>query len=334
MNQKPEAPTTPPPALIGSLRTGFDAVATHIGLILFPVFLDIFLWMGPHFSIKTLLQPIIQSMGSMPGLDTPDMADLLTATRQMWQTIADQLNLAAATRTFPIGIPSLMSGVFPLRTPFGNPLVVSVTSGGLALGWWLVFVAFGLVAGGIYFSLVAKATYPQVTSEIPVNVTWQVSQSILLAVLWVLLFLMAIIPSVFVVTLLAMFSMTLAQIALMVISVLLIWALVPLLFSPHGIFIYKQNAVNSIFTSTRVVRYVLPGTGLFWLTVLVISQGLDMLWQVPTADSWFTLVGIAGHAFITTSLLAASFVYYHDAVQWVRITLQRAIPQSEKLSKI
>jgi hypothetical protein len=35
------------------------------------------------------------------------------------------------------------------------------------------------------------------------------------------------------------------------------------------------------------------------------------------------LVGIAGHAFITTALLAASFVYYRDMNVWLQTVLER-----------
>jgi len=35
------------------------------------------------------------------------------------------------------------------------------------------------------------------------------------------------------------------------------------------------------------------------------------------------LVGVVGHAFITTSLLAASFIYYRDMNAWLAIALER-----------
>jgi len=56
---------------------------------------------------------------------------------------------------------------------------------------------------------------------------------------------------------------------------------------------------------------------------LVISEGLNILWNMPPADSWLVLVGIAGHAFISASLLAASFVYYRDALTWIQKVIQK-----------
>jgi hypothetical protein len=35
------------------------------------------------------------------------------------------------------------------------------------------------------------------------------------------------------------------------------------------------------------------------------------------------LVGIAGHAFVSTALLAASFVYYRDMNAWLQIVIEK-----------
>jgi hypothetical protein len=61
----------------------------------------------------------------------------------------------------------------------------------------------------------------------------------------------------------------------------------------------------------------LPISGFLVLILIIISEGLKLLWRVPPENSWFTLVGIVGHSFVVTSLIAASFVYYHKADQWV-----------------
>ena len=46
------------------------------------------------------------------------------------------------------------------------------------------------------------------------------------------------------------------------------------------------------------------------------------LWHAAPADSWMMGVGILGHAFISTSLLAASFIYYRDLNLWIETALQ------------
>jgi hypothetical protein len=67
----------------------------------------------------------------------------------------------------------------------------------------------------------------------------------------------------------------------------------------------------------RITNATLPTTVLFFLSIFVLTQGLDILWQIPPSSSWLSLLGIAGHAFIVSGLLSASFVYYRDADRWV-----------------
>jgi hypothetical protein len=50
---------------------------------------------------------------------------------------------------------------------------------------------------------------------------------------------------------------------------------------------------------------------------------LNYLWTIPANDSWLTLVGILGHAFIMTALLASSFVYYRDTAAWLQSVMER-----------
>ncbi len=81
----------------------------------------------------------------------------------------------------------------------------------------------------------------------------------------------------------------------------------------------------SVRQGARLVRMTLPKTSLLLLSILVISEGLDTLWRVPDEKSWLSLVGVAGHAFVSTGLLAASFIYYRDASQWVQRMIQQAL---------
>ncbi|MDD5370767.1 MAG: hypothetical protein PHQ40_16925 [Anaerolineaceae bacterium] len=321
---QPDTTQLRPPQLVSSLRGGFDAVANHISLIILPVLLDLFLWFGPHLSLKTLLLPFAQQLATFPGMETPEMKDLVTYSQDIWRTIAEQINLAGSLRTFPVGIPSLMSSQFPGVTPLGIPMVAQITSAGVAVSVWLALVFVGLSLGSAYFSRVAQTVAIDSTPQSIGEYTWMALQSVLLTVACLVVLLIIGIPAMLILSLIALFSPAIAQIGLLLLSVVLVWVMIPLAFSPHGIFMFHQNALYSMLTSVRLVRFILPGTGLFFLTIVVLSQGLDLLWQVPPPSSWLSLVAIAGHAFVTTALLAASFVYYRDAMQWVRDYLQQS----------
>jgi hypothetical protein len=69
----------------------------------------------------------------------------------------------------------------------------------------------------------------------------------------------------------------------------------------------------------------LPYSVLFALAGLVLSQGLDMLWAIPKDTSWLAVVGVIGHAFISSGIIAAAFVFYRDAEQFLQ-QKQQIIP--------
>jgi hypothetical protein len=99
--------------------------------------------------------------------------------------------------------------------------------------------------------------------------------------------------------------------------------IVPLYFWPHGIFLKQQNVFTSILSSLRMMRFTLPTSSLFVLTVFLLTFGLNFLWSIPPEDSWMTLVGILGHSFVATALLASSFVYYRDMNNWLQIAIEQ-----------
>ncbi|HVN55090.1 MAG TPA: hypothetical protein VMT46_12225 [Anaerolineaceae bacterium] len=322
MSAVPRSNQAPQPQFIAALRGGFDAIASNIALILFPVVLDLFLWLGPHFQIKPIVTRALNELASNPMFKSPQMDDILKAGGPYWMNWAEHFNIASALRTFPVGISSLMSSTQPIDSPFGEPAMISIGSGSVALGLWVLFTVIGLFLGSLYFGAVAKVIPGQ---NIPYNLGQEIGdvvQVYLLAFSLVVLLAVILIPSFILLSFLALISTTIAQIAFLFLTLLLVWILVPLIFSPHGIFIYHQNAWRSMLTSVRLVRFIVPGTGLFILSVIVLSQGLNLLWQTPPASSWLGLVGVAGHAFVTTALLAASYVYYRDANRWVQEFLQ------------
>ena len=309
-----------PPSLIASLLAGFDATTSHIALIVFPIVLDLFVWLGPHFKITTLINTFNQQLVELATSASGQPQDLLQANQDMWKFLAGRINLLMFLRTYPVGIPSLMSGRLPLDAPIGKPLVWDIRSFLAVVGIWLLLSLLGLVLGSLYFIVVADASTAGKISWQQVLKTWpRVSlNTILLTLLWCVLIVGVSIPASCILSALAFGSLTLGRLGLLLYGGILLWVIFPLLFSPHGIFVNRNNVFESVRRGVRVTRMTLPSTGLFFLIVFVLSQGMDILWRVPPENSWFTLVGLAGHAFVTTGLLASSFVYYRESDLWIQ----------------
>lgn len=249
----------------------------------------------------------------------------MSAGQESWVLLAERFNLFTALRTYPVGIPSLMVTRLPVETPIGAPIGLEINSLGFTFFFWLAITIFGLIAGTLYFSVVAQVAlvgqvqWRQVLDNLP-RASFQV---ILLALFWLVLLVLVSIPSSFLLSLAALSGNSLIQCAFFIYGGFLLWLIFPLIFSTHGIFVNKQNVLLSLKTSMRLTRLTLPTTSLFFLAAFFTSKGLDILWQAPKESSWFSLVGVAGHAFVTTGFLAASFVYYRDADRWSQSVLQQ-----------
>ena len=148
-----------------------------------------------------------------------------------------------------------------------------------------------------------------------------------------LLFLVSI-PVLTIISVFMLVSPALSQLAIFLIAFAMMWMALPVFFSPHGIFTRRENAWESIRSSMRMVRFTLPSSSLFVTSVFVLSYGMNLLWSIPDEKSWLSLVGIFGHAFITTALLAASFIYYQDVTAWLQLVLEKINPQQTSSAKI
>lgn len=340
MNARPENPGAVqlrPPQMIHSLTSGFQTVANNIHLILLPVALDLLLWFGPHLRLKALVEPFILDLIKFVRLTSPiEMRSVWDGMETLWQTFLNQFNLISVMSTFPIGVPSLMVSQSPLQTPVGAaPLYELSSTVGAALAWLALGLA-GLGLGTFYFAWIVRgcarlqaslecdeSSFPRkfngkIPPLHPRVLVWQGLQVLAIIVFLALLFIVIVIPAVFMASLLSLISPFLAQAALLFLTFSAMWFLIPLVFSPHGIFLCGFSVINAMISSAQVVRYSLPGTGLFLVSAIVLNRGLGVLWRVPTEDSWLALVGIFGHAFIATALLAASFIYYRSGLAYVQ----------------
>jgi hypothetical protein len=317
----------PPPGVIGSLRAGFDVVSSHVWLIFLPIALDVFLWLGPRLSVGDLYSSVVSSTleiiktQPLPAQNIQSFSEAAA----MVTDVLNRFNWFSWLRTFPIGISSIeafgLPKELPLQTPLGVQEVIQASSLLPWLGWTILLGLAGWILGSLYFRWVSVTALGE--EEAGIGPLRALTQTILLSVIWIGGLMMILFPLSLALALLNTINPSLGNAVLFVFLILSYWLIVPLFFMPHGIFTRKQNALYSMFTSLRMSRFTLPTSGMFVFSVFVLARGLNYLWSIPDYDSWMRLVGIAGHAFITTALLAASFVYYRDMNVWLQDVLDK-----------
>jgi hypothetical protein len=316
--------TGTPPKLFPTLIKGFNTIANHWYLILFPIVMDVILWLGPKVKVKTLLAPFVTMMTqNVLKLSPAEMQPTAQAYQTVWDQILNQFNLTSMIRTFPIGVPSIIAREFPLTSPLGPGITYEVPS----INWIFValgiFLLVGFLLGSIYFLLVSQVTSVEKSKLSLKEVFNAYLQSLVMFCLMLLLLILISVPLLMLLSILSVINLGIGQFFMMVAAFMLLWLLMPLVFAPHGVFVLKQKALPSMLISVRLVRLFLPGTGLFVMTSILISELLNKLWILPDSSSWMTMIGISGHAFIITGLLAASFIYYREGLKWMQDNLQK-----------
>ncbi len=307
----------PPVGVVDSLARGFEAVNSRLWLVLLPLTLDVFLWLGPRLSIERLLQ-------RLSGLFPADLVSDPLFQRDLQEVLAQivqaggRFNLFSSLSTTPLGLPSLMAGRTPLANPFGLMLVVPVSS--LAVyGLILLTLALtGLFLGALYFDLAAGPLRESRTSlgEWLRQVLRQWSRFLTLAVLALGAALILGIPLVLAIAFLGLLSPVLAQVIFVLAMTILLWALLYISFTPHGVVLGGQGVFSAAWDSIRMVQWNLPAAAGLFCVMVALSWGLNYVWNLPGDDSWYLLLGAAGHAYVGTGLLAASFVFYKDRRRW------------------
>ena len=303
----------PPPSVFKTLIRGFNVVASHIYLVLLPIVVDLFLWLGPHAKANSIFGPVMDLIKQNTAELPAEMATALTE-------ITSNFNLFSLLRTFPVGVYSLFSASLASDSPLPSRIVLADLTPSQIIWGVILANVVGILLGTIYFSWVSHTTLvvgekssflKQLLNVVLLNIGWTILFAILYIPVFILFFLLALIPDPF---------RTILGLVLMIPAS---WFAMFYFYSFFPIFIFRISAWGSISITWKMIRYGMPTLGWFSIIALMLSQAMDYLWRSAPATSWMTAFGIFGHAFIATGILAATFMYFIDNILWVDNTIKR-----------
>lgn len=328
---EPTTESEQPLGVIACLTLGFELAAHYPQLAILPFLLDLYLWLGPRLSLESLLERMSVLWATPP---TPDLAPAYQALDQVLTELGQQYNLFALLEPAPLlGVPALMSKHWTLLRPFGIRPTMPVANVGLVIGWTVLLTILGVGLTAFYLRQIgirigAEMEETPVNPDSLINVWW----SLLKLVLWLLLVLIGVgSPVLFVSSLLSLLSFGLSSFLITLVLSAGIFIVLHCIYAIPSMIQYRKTPLQALRESFILTRADFPGSLGMLLALLVISQGLNYVWTLPAADSWSMLVGIGGHAIVSTALIISLFIFYQERVIYLEM-LKTAYAASTKKS--
>jgi hypothetical protein len=309
--QKQEEKSTVP-GVWATLAAGFDSTAKHPWLLLLPMILDLFIWLGPRLRFQAIIEQIVANL--------PPEADALELTGQLLE-IGPYTNLFTALSVPLVGVPTMFSGLSPEKTPLVSKFI-DLTS---AAEWLVLFLAlslFGLLLTAVYYISIAKVVSDRRITEnqfaagkwlARIGTSW--IRLLGLAILFILAALIVYIPISIVGALLFLLNATLGMMVVLLAPLIIIWVAFYLSFSPPGITLKNRSLFQSVKESLQLVQTNLSSVLAIFLLILLFGAIIERLLILAENGTWLTVFNILIHAFVSTGFITAFFILYQDRAQ-------------------
>ena len=299
------------PSVLKALASGFKDMATHAYLIVIPILLDLGLLLGPRLTIEKFLTPLVK-MIQLPANMPADLATSVQDSVKALLEVAKAYSLTAWLRTIPFGTPSLMAGRISIENPLGPARVIAVENLSSLILFFMIFTVIGLLITSFYYTWNAITVYPK-NADIRASFLRKTSKLLLIPFITLVLVLILLLPVALILGISTAINPFLGSIVYFIALLVLINLLFPLLFTPHIIILENKNLVEAAKESIFVFKKSGVFASFFVVMTIFATYISDRLWQNPPDSSWMILVGIFGHAVVSTALVLASFYFFKDA---------------------
>jgi hypothetical protein len=303
--------------VIDTLSAGYGVVNRHPWLLLLPILLDLFLWLGPQLSIGRLVGrtlsrtlPLGPNGAAARMLDEAQQRDLVE--------LAEGFNLLSALAPSTLGLPSFVA-TLGVRDPLNS---VAVQSWGEALLILVGSTLGGMLLGALFYAVLAQEVREGRVSpaRVPLLAVRSWGRVLLYLLLVFGVALLFGLPIGVLAVGAATFSPALGSLVLSTVLLGIVWVGIYLYFVPDAIFLSQVGPLQAIKNSVAVVRTSFwAAVGIILLITLVLL-GMGRVWELASSSidgPWGLGLGILGNAYIASGLIAASMAFYKERIERV-----------------
>ncbi|RIK27453.1 MAG: hypothetical protein DCC52_09340 [Chloroflexi bacterium] len=321
-----------PLGIIEAVSAGLSLVWRRPWTLLIPIVADVLIWALPRLSLTQLVHPYMSEMLRAVAMSgDPEVA---RQAQQTFEELAQSLNLLGLVATALNGVarfPSLFQ-LDLLRATMLNvpgPINALAYSQPLLTAEWVVILFvplffLGLLPVAVYLELIAQGARPLET-ETRDTVLLRIARLwlrlmgyalLLFGILTAVRFLLSFVQ--------ALAGGELATFGALMVSVALFWVFI------YFFFVVSALAVGGIGLRAALQRSAFLFRAFFWTTIglvaliVFLDRGLAMIWDGLAVSAFGVALAIVANAYIGTSLLAASMIYYQDRMNLIERWQQRA----------
>ncbi len=296
--------------LVDILVEGYARLNRRLWVLVFPIALDIFLWLGPRVHPQALVDSMQQTFDELIKVQ-PATAPQVVEVMTKWGQQANVMNLLTSFLT-PALLPHLSNAALPGLQP---------------LEWapdlrWLFLlplaaIAVGLLFWSAYTSPLAdmlrnrQESGPAMLRRIAL--TWW--RMLRLAGLVLIAGLSFLVLLTFVMLLTALVSGGLAVLLTYLGVAVFVWTLFYAYFAPDAVLLSGVGPMRAVTYSLQTVRRNFFPTAALLILLYVIRFGTIALWQRLAFSPIGVGVGIVGNAYVVSGLVMAALIYYRERLQ-------------------
>lgn len=316
----------PQPAVAGVIETiadGLSAILVRPGLMIVPILLDLYLWLGWKLSLRALTDSIASRIAAIDARDTEDLVDRL-----------HDLGRSDANWLLAIQTPSLLSDA-------NRSDIYAIRDRAIATpgDWWVALALLvAIVAGGtlipmLYAVPIADTATGRERSprQTAIAILRACARFLGLALTMIAIALVATSPFIALGVVAALGGSSGGAVVGAGASLVIAAMFILLFFAPDAIVVSDVGPIRAIRLSVRLVRAAFWQTLAFVAASTLITLGLSEIWLRMADNAPGLAIGVLLNAFIATGLALASMLFYVARIRLLQPDAVPDVPLSPRL---